>query len=298
MDREVGQELTQDRWHGSPWSQGLSRRGFLRLASGLAAMGLLTGRERLVWALTGELQHPRDPSHPTPFEELHLPKLRIPSFTRNGAHIPIVVEMAHPMEPDHYIKSIQILNESDPVPSKGTFHLTPANGEVYLAVQARMHSGSSSVLVIAECNLHKCWAKSQPITIPEGEGGCATVTEGTQPSDDEIRPPVIRIPELVAQGRIRRGEIIRVQVKFKHPNRTGLAFREGKFFQEADPFYIRGMEVFYGDRLISWYEMTPAVSDNPFMTFKLRATENGPIRIVLTNSRGEVFQATQELVLS
>lgn len=298
MDREVSQGLTQDRWHGSPWSPGVSRRGFLRFASGLAAIGLLTGKERLVWALTGELQHPRDPSHPTPFEELHLPQLRIPSFTRNGAHVPIVVEMAHPMEPNHYLKSLQILNESDPIPSKGTFHLTPANGEVYLAVQARMHSGTSSVSVIAECTLHGRWARSQPITIPEEGGGCATVIEETQPSEDEIRPPVIRIPELVARGKIRRGEIIHIQVKFQHPNRTGLAFREGKFFQGADPFYIRKMEVFYKDRRISWYEMTPAVSDNPFITFKLRAVEEGPLRIVLTNSRGQEFQATQALVLS
>jgi hypothetical protein len=200
------------------------------------------------------------------------------------------------MEPDHYIKSLQILNESDPIPSKGTFYLTPANGQAYLAVQVRMHSGTSSVLVIAECNLHGCWARRQPITIPEGTGGCATVTAGKEgrPVDDEIRPPVIRLPELVSRGGIGQGEIIRVQVKLKHPNRTGLAVRGGKFFQEVDPFYLKEMQVFYGEHLLSRYEMTPALSNNPFITFKLRVTEAWPIRIVLTNSRGQQFQATKE----
>jgi len=204
------------------------------------------------------------------------------------------------MEPDHYIKSLQILNQSDPIPSKGTFHLTPANGQAYLAMQARIHSGTSSVLVIAECNQHGRWVRSQPITIPEGVGGCATVTEGQtdRPTDAEIRPPLIRIPELVRQEELRRGEIIQVQVKFKHPNRTGLAYREGKFIQEATPFYIKAMEVFYGSRLVSRYEMTSALSDNPFITFKLRVTEEGPIRIVLTNSRGQQFEAVKEIVLS
>jgi hypothetical protein len=208
--------------------------------------------------------------------------------------------MEHPMEPEHYITSLQVLNASDPISSKGVFYLTPANGQAYLAVQARMHSGTSSVQVIAECNQHGRWGQSQPITIPEGTGGCATVTEGQepQPGEAEIRAPVIRIPELVQRGSIRRGEIIQVQLKFKHPNRTGLAFREGQFVQAMEPFYLKAMEVFYGERLVSWYEMTPALSDNPFITFTLRMTDAWPLRVVFTNSRGQRFQATEEITFA
>ena len=87
-------------------------------------------------------------------DELHTPKLILPVMTRNGGHVPVVVKMNHPMEPGHYIRRIQFLNETDPIPSKGIFHPTPANGEIYFAFQARMHSGISTVLAIAECNLH------------------------------------------------------------------------------------------------------------------------------------------------
>jgi hypothetical protein len=58
------------------------------------------------------------------------------------------------------------------------------------------------------------------------------------------------------------------------------------------------MKVYYGDHLVSRYEMTPAISDNPFITFKLRAMEESAIRIVMTNSRGQQFQAIQEVVFS
>src|SRR5262245_14606089 len=273
-------KLTNRQEPAFPVWQGVSRRDFLGLVSGLAVTGLFgSGNARLRLASLGTLQYPQDPSQPTAFERLHLPLLKLPYSTRNGAHVPLVVEMSHPMEPDHYIKSIQILNESDPIPSKGTFSLTPANGQAYLAIQARMHSGNSSVLAISECNLHGQWAQRQPILIPEGAGGCTTASEKTENqsiSNDEIRPPVIRIPELVSGHQIQRGEVIQVQVKFKHPNRTGLALREGKFVQEAAPFYIREMQVFYGEHLLSRYDMTPAVSDNPFLTFKLRATEARP----------------------
>lgn len=279
----------------------MSRRGFLRLASILATVGYAA--QEAGWpadAFASEVQRPNDSNTLPPADQSYLPILRVPSVTRNGAHVPIVAEMRHPMEPDHYIKSLQILNESDPIPSKGIFYLSPANGHAYLSVQARMHSGTSAVRVIAECTRHGRWTTSQSITIPEGGGGCATVAEEGDDAlhDDTIRPPVIRIPELVERGKIRRNEIIQVQIKLKHPSRTGLAFQGEKFLQTAEPFYVKELKVFYGDDLVSRYEMTPAISDNPFITFKLRAMKESTIRIIVTNSRGQEFETSQQLVFT
>lgn len=232
-------------------------------------------------------------------EELHTPKLILPAITKNGSHVPIVARMNHPLEQRHYIRQIQFLNESDPIPSKGIFHPTPANGEVYFAFQARMHSGTSTVLAIAECNLHGRWTARQRITIPEGQGGCATAGPEKKASQREhIRPPVIRIPELVRNGHLARGTTTEVQVKFKHPSTTGLAYENKKFVQVEEPFYLTSMQLFYGDRLVSRYEMTAGLSDNPFLTVKLKFAEAKPIHVVFTNSLGQQFKATQEVFLS
>ncbi len=279
----------------------VSRRAFLCLASTLITVWYTTLEvDRPAHALSSEPEHPADPSRLPPIQQAYPLILTVPSFTRNGASVPLVVEMRHPMEEDHYIRNLQILNETDPIPSKGILHLSPANGQAYLSVQARMNSGTSTVLAVAECTRHGRWTTSQSITIPEGEGGCATAAEGEDDlsSDDAIRPPVIRIPELVERGKISRGDIIRVQINVKHPSRTGLTRQGTRFLHTADPFYLKEMKVFYGDRLVSRYEMTPAISDNPFITFTLRASEESAVRIVLTNSRGQQFQATQEVVLA
>jgi sulfur-oxidizing protein SoxY len=231
--------------------------------------------------------------------ELHTPKLIVPAMTRNGAHVPIVVKMNHPMEPNHYIGRIEFLNESDPIPSKGIFYPTPANAELYFSFQARMHSGTSNVLVIAECNLHGRQAARHRIMIPDGQGGCATAGSEKQSSQkEEILPPVIRIPELVRRGRLAKGTTTEVQVKFKHPSKTGLAYENKKFVQIEEPLYLTSMRVFYGNRLVSRYEMTPGLSDNPFLSFKLKFTEATPIHILLTNSRGQEFSTVTEVVLS
>ncbi|GIX48456.1 MAG: hypothetical protein KatS3mg131_2667 [Candidatus Tectimicrobiota bacterium] len=277
--------------------RGLTRRHFCRAVTGLAALGCW--HSTVVRRIHAAARSPADrtPSA-TPLAALHRPVLRVPATTRNGAHVPIVVEMDHPMHPDHYVASVHLRNDSDPIPSKGIFHFTPANGRVYLAVQARMHSGTSTVQAVAVCTQHGRWVEQRAITIPEGAGGCATAAPAAAAAPSALHPPVLRIPALVARRPIHQGDIIHVQVKIKHPSHTGLAFRDGTFVQVSPPFYLEEMRVFYGERLVSRYEMTPAISDNPFITFALRVTEAAPVRVVFTNNHGQQFEAVTSLGLS
>ena len=231
--------------------------------------------------------------------EIHTPKLILPAMTRNGNHVPIVVKMNHPMESSHYIRRVEFRNESDPIPSKGIFYPSAANGETYLAFQARMDSGISTVLAVAECNLHGTWTARHRITIPDGQGGCATVGVPKEAAAREaILPPVIRIPELVRRGRLIKGETAEIQVKFKHPSKTGLAYKDKKFIQVEEPLYVTSMQVLYGESLVSRYQMTAGLSDDPFLKFKLKFIEEKRIRIVFTNSSGRQFSASTAVVLS
>ena len=97
--------------------------------------------------------------------------LRVPASTVNGAKVPIVVEMDHPMTPEHHITRIHVSNSRDPIPLKGLFHFTPANGRVYLGFQTRVHHGLSEMSVTFHCNRHGEWSMSRPIRIPDDAGG-------------------------------------------------------------------------------------------------------------------------------
>jgi desulfoferrodoxin (superoxide reductase-like protein) len=271
----------------------ISRRTFCKWSSAFAVAGTFSGvKNRLLLALDRG-------GNDAALREIHTPKLILPAATRNGSHVPVAIKMSHPMEPGHHIRRILFLNESDPIPSKGIFHPTPANGELYFAFQARMHSGTSSVEAVAECNLHGTWTARQRITIPEGQGGCATADGPKQTAaEKDILPPAIRIPQLVRRGRLVKGETSEVQVKFKHPSTTGLAYENRKFVQVEEPFYLTSMQVFYGERLVSRYQMTAGLSENPFLKFRLKFTEENRIRVVFTNSKGHQFSDSAEVVLS
>jgi sulfur-oxidizing protein SoxY len=149
----------------------LTRRRFLRYASvsGIAVPMFATTVMPGV-AYGSAFQLAANPESLTDLEKMHVPKVTLPPVVEDGSQAPIVVEVDHPMEPDHYIKSIQIMNFTDPVVIKGKFYFTPANGEVYLGTQIRLAGGDSKVWVIAECNQHGKWAASRETQV--AAGGC------------------------------------------------------------------------------------------------------------------------------
>ncbi len=274
-----------------------SRRRFLGLAAG--AIWLLGETPRPAGAAaprrhSGALD---DRDAASPLERLHRPRLEVPIVAGDGAKVPVVIRMDHPMEPSHHITTIHVTNESDPVPSKGVFHLSPANGQVYLSFQCRMHTGRSVVTATAECTRDGRWSASRPITIPDGVGGCASPAP-TRVAPQEVGAPVIRVPELLKRGLVRRDALVLVQILMRHPSRTGLALREGRFVQESEPLYVQTIEVRYGAEPLSRFELTSALSDNPFIGFRVRARHRGPLRVVVTSSRGERFEASRDLPLA
>jgi desulfoferrodoxin (superoxide reductase-like protein) len=220
--------------------------------------------------------------------------LRLPASTANGARVPIVVDVPHPMEAGDHIAALEVVNPRDPVPLKGAFHFSPANGRAFIAFQARVDEGPSRLMASAECGRHGRATGTAAVAIAAGAGGCAG---GPPPAlaPDDIRPPIIRIPQLVADGAIAAGTIIDVQVKTKHPNRTGLSLHAGRWVQTSTPLHLAFMEVFYGDERVSRFVLSSALSDNPMITFKLRAVRRAPLRVTLVNTRGERFEAMHDI---
>jgi desulfoferrodoxin (superoxide reductase-like protein) len=266
-------------------ARGLSRRDFLGIASTIAgfyASGAQAGPPKRRF-LAG------DAALLSPLEREHLPVLRIPAKTRNAHKVPIVVEMSHPMTREHHVTKVEVVNERDPLPSLGTFRFSPAAGAVYVGFQARIDDGDSEVTVTAECNRHGAWAIRRRITVAEDPEGCsATAPPRARTAGEDIHPPEIRIPELVERGRIRRGDIIHPQLKIRHPNRTGT----------AGSLHLNDLEVWFAGQRVSRFELTPALSDDPFISFALLADREGLLEVRLANNRGERFVAAHAIGFS
>ena len=102
-----------------------------------------------------------------------------------------------------------------------------------------------------------------------------------------FRDPKIRVPRKIAKD-----EVIEVRVKVQHNSYTGLKIVDGKYVADQPAYYIKQMKVFYGDDLVSTYEMTSATSPNPLVRFKLRASKEAALRVVMVNSEGITKEAS------
>jgi desulfoferrodoxin (superoxide reductase-like protein) len=126
-------------------TDGLTRRRLLRVTgvtgAAVAAAGLAAGPRR------------SEAASAAPDDMAHRPVVRVPA-SAVGSLVPVLVTVPLAMTPDHYIRSIEVVVPTDPVPSKGRAWLTPACGEAYLYTQARVDEGRVEVVVTAECNRH------------------------------------------------------------------------------------------------------------------------------------------------
>jgi sulfur-oxidizing protein SoxY len=152
----------------------LERRDFVKhVGIGLftaSLFGAVRPELSAAMALPDDINMAKDPDNLKGLEVSHIPKLTLPMVAEDGRVVPIEVSLDHPMEKDHYIKSITVIVLADPIASKGQFQFTPLSGKPYFKFQSRMAAGTSPVYALVECNKHGRWVGHSMIRIVGG--GC------------------------------------------------------------------------------------------------------------------------------
>ena len=101
----------------------------------------------------------------------------------------------------------------------------------------------------------------------------------------------IRLP-----ARITRGDIITVSAIVTHPMDTG-------FFRDKDgnpipPYFIREVKVDYAGRQVARFTWTSGISRDPFVSFSLRASQEGPLTMTWIDSKDDTFTQTANVTFT
>jgi len=215
----------------------------------------------------------------------HRIDLDVPILSEEPAAVPIRVGVDHPMEADHYIQSIEVSIDRDPVPSKGKFLFTPANGRPWVAYQMRSGTGGL-VKAVAVCSRYGEFLASHEVRVIEG--GCSTPPE--RGARDRVGSPELRLPRAVKVG-----EPFEVRARVNHGSHTGLVLRQGKFVRELPEYYVKHMTVWLDDQRVSEFQMTSAVSPNPLIRFPLKVTRPATLRVQFVNSEEQRWDVSQAI---
>jgi sulfur-oxidizing protein SoxY len=248
----------------------MRRRSFLGVVSG----GLVTvlGAPARAGAQTGT-------------DREHRIDLEVPILSEEPAAVPVRVGVDHPMEADHYIQSIEVSIDRDPVPGKGKFLFTPANGRSWVSYQMRSGTGGL-VRAVVVCSRHGEFRASHEVRVVEG--GCSTPPE--RGARDRVGNPELRLPRA-----IKAGEPFEVRVRVSHGSYTGLVLKQGKYVRDLPEYYVKEMTVWLDDQRVSEFQMTSAVSPNPLIRFPLKVTQPATLRVQLANSEGQRWEVSQAI---
>ncbi len=108
----------------------------------------------------------------------------------------------------------------------------------------------------------------------------------------EIGTVRIRIP-----SSIKRGDVVRVRCLVIHPMEIVQRDKAGKPV-EKNYHFINKVIVTYNGREMLHAETTQSISENPFFSFALRATDPGMLKITFLDTHGGRYEASAEIKFS
>lgn len=98
----------------------------------------------------------------------------------------------------------------------------------------------------------------------------------------------VRLPE-----KIRAGEVVTVRALVTHPMEA-MAYKDGKLVEKSYNF-IHKVEATYNGRKVFEATITQAVSQNPFVSFQVKADEPGVVKIVFHDTQGKTYEGQAEI---
>lgn len=98
----------------------------------------------------------------------------------------------------------------------------------------------------------------------------------------------------VKPKKYKTGEVVKVDFMVMHPMETGL--RKNKKTGKLIPAeYIKEVKFFFNDTLITKMMVWETLSTNPLFTINFKVPGKGVIKVVYTDSKGEVNEKSKKI---
>ena len=219
-------------------------------------------------------------------EEVAFVRVSAPESAASGEQVPFSFSIDHPMTADHYIKSVSVIVDANPVPLTAVFHFNPDSGKAEISSRIRLES-DSLVHVVAEASDGRFYVNAVAV---KASGGCGGMVPGYDP---EVLAAAGKM-KMALDGPLKIGGVNRARLLIKHPMYTGLqrnmhtnGYRPALFINKIDITY-NGKPVMLADTYIG-------ISEDPHIQFGFVADKAGALQVVLHDNEGATFKETMEI---
>ena len=102
----------------------------------------------------------------------------------------------------------------------------------------------------------------------------------------------LRLPATIKQG-----DVVKVRALIIHPMEIVQRDTQGKII-EKNYNYITRVVATYAGKTVATFDTTQSVSENPYFSFAVRATEPGPLKVLFVDTTGGRYEGTAEIRFS
>ena len=96
---------------------------------------------------------------------------------------------------------------------------------------------------------------------------------------------------------IKAGDVVRVRCLIIHPMERIERDKQGKII-ERKYNYVTTVTATYLGKTVVTFETTQSVSENPFFSFAVRATDPGELKVTFTDTTGATYQGSADIKFS
>ncbi|WP_123102314.1 thiosulfate oxidation carrier complex protein SoxZ [Acidithiobacillus sulfuriphilus] len=108
---------------------------------------------------------------------------------------------------------------------------------------------------------------------------------------DNIGNPMLRMPSTA-----KKGELVEIRSLIMHPMLTGLT--KDKSGKLIPAHFIQTVTATFNGKPLLDIDWSTAVSANPFLAFKMRAEDNGTLKVVWKDNQNGDWSAESKLTVS
>ncbi len=214
-------------------------------------------------------------------------KIDIPARAENDALVPLTITTSQPSS-SLKIKKVYLSVDVNPAPMAGVFTLAPDRPLEEIATRVRVN-GYTYVRAIAELSdgslyMDKQWVKSR--------GAGCSAPPGMNQADHKKKLGNIRFR--VTDAELPSSPLKHVQLRISHPNNTGMQ-RDQLSTLFIPQHYVENVLVTFNDQLVLEAETTFSISENPSFRFTFNQNEEGELKAVARDTKGNEFTATEKI---
>jgi sulfur-oxidizing protein SoxZ len=93
---------------------------------------------------------------------------------------------------------------------------------------------------------------------------------------------------------IKAGDVIRVRCLVIHPMERIERDKQGKIIPKKYNYITRATVTYLGKTVVA-FDTTQSVSENPFFSFAVRATDPGPLKVAFLDTTGATYEGTADI---